>query len=184
MMRLIFTFFTFYLFPILLSSQVFFSDVIPVVFFGPDNVVIEDGANPVSIYIQEIEKGIDSLRKMERSNEITYEIKILQSIRGDWNSTFDSDEAIKKIDLVVTEFISLDDKLDSINSVTKSVPKNCLYSNPQDCMTYHLINKNEIAIVDDYGNEFIEGFHRFYNVGLMENLGTIKFYRVRNLKLQ
>jgi len=180
-MRLKLIYILLYMFPSLLHGQVFCSQHIPTVFFGPQNVILKNDINPASIYINEIENGINRLTNLPFINEIKLEIEVLKSIKEDWISVNDTKVYSHNNDIVVTEFFSISGEVLSLNNFSKSIPKNCLYGNPQDCISYHLIKKNKIKVIDDYGNKFIEGFHHYYDVGLSEHNKEIRFYRKRNL---
>ena len=170
------------MFPKLLFSQVFCSKYIPTVFFGPNNVIVKKNINPAAIYIKEIENGLDSLMNLPSNNERTLEIEVLKSMKADWTQTIHSIGYQLNLDFEVTEFFSLSRQSEIFNKFSKHIPNNCLYNNPQDCISYYLLKKNKVEIFDDYGNKLIEGFHDFYNVGLKEHNNEIRFYRNRNLK--
>lgn len=166
----------------IIHGQVFCSKYIPQVFFGPKNVNLNNEVDLSSFYIHEIEKGINDLINLKIDDETAREIVTLSSIKDAWLIVEDTLAKNMKIDIEVIEYFTFQNSLELIHGFPKNVPVDCLYKNPTDCLTYDLISKNKIEIIDDYGNKLIEGFHDFYNVSFRERGEDLEFYRTRHLR--
>jgi len=178
-----------------LQGQAICSKHLPKVFFGPDNVIFGQ-SDPSEFYMIEISDAIDSLHQLIKLNDgtnqdksgIMEDIKALQGINQDWinyskSTTYHlkSDSIIEVKDFFYVKEIENRKAMNIRGGHFGN--RNCLYSNPNDCLFYGRIKKWKIKIEDDFGNAFMPDYHSFSNIGMEGYNGSIVFYRKRKLNV-
>jgi len=139
------------------NAQVFCSELIPKVYFGPNNVIAEDE-----------------------------EIVVLHSILKSWKEQqpIINEYVGLNTSITVREFFDISNQeIQLKRSFPNKYYYDCLSADPNDCIVYDRVKRYNITLEDDYGRALDPSFHHFSSVGFSGDQQISQFYRERTLSM-